>query len=204
MNCVVFNQENYIFFNLPADGVDGGPEWSLPADDVQTNQLIFLPHLHHSDSCPRSCQRCVHCGRRVPWLLAQPEEFHLSTGTGKVLCVALCMCNSVWVVHNEAFPSPVCLSASSDPLSGMYGFSTGLFSLYKGMKEKFMCTGLCFDDTARRKYLTFFVCTSFFKLDSELAPLSGMFQKYTGSSQDPISRAVDATQEEVCIFSLLL
>lgn len=34
------------------------------------------------------------------------------------------------------------------------------------------------------------------KLDSEIAPLSGVFQKYTGSSQDPNSRAVDITQEE--------
>nr|XP_046267989.1 tetraspanin 37 isoform X2 [Scatophagus argus] len=33
-------------------------------------------------------------------------------------------------------------------------------------------------------------------LDSEMAPLSGIFQNYTGSSQDPNSRAVDATQEE--------
>lgn len=38
-------------------------------------------------------------------------------------------------------------------------------------------------------------------MDSELAPLSGVFQKYTGNSQDRISRAVDATQEEVCIES---
>ncbi|XP_053191048.1 tetraspanin 37 [Scomber japonicus] len=35
------------------------------------------------------------------------------------------------------------------------------------------------------------------KLDSEIAPLSEVFQKYTGSSQDPNSRAVDATQEEL-------
>ncbi|KAE8290126.1 Tetraspanin-3 [Larimichthys crocea] len=34
-------------------------------------------------------------------------------------------------------------------------------------------------------------------LDSEIAPLSGMFQKYTGSSQDANSRAVDAAQEEL-------
>lgn len=72
------------------------------------------------------------------------------------------------------------------------------------MNQKFMCARLCFDDTARRKCLRFFVCTSLFKLDSELAPLSGIFQKYTGGSQDPISRAVDATQEEVCIVFITL
>ncbi|XP_042245140.1 tetraspanin 37 isoform X2 [Thunnus maccoyii] len=36
------------------------------------------------------------------------------------------------------------------------------------------------------------------KLDSEIAPLSGVFQNYTGISQDPNSHAVDATQEECC------
>ncbi|XP_071354315.1 tetraspanin 37 [Trachinotus anak] len=35
------------------------------------------------------------------------------------------------------------------------------------------------------------------KLDSEITSLSGVFQNYTGSSQDPNSRAVDATQEEL-------
>ncbi|XP_071772021.2 tetraspanin 37 [Centroberyx gerrardi] len=35
------------------------------------------------------------------------------------------------------------------------------------------------------------------KLDSEMAPFRGVFQRYTGSSQDPDSTAVDATQEEL-------
>nr|XP_020442561.1 tetraspanin-3-like [Monopterus albus] len=34
------------------------------------------------------------------------------------------------------------------------------------------------------------------KLESEIAPPSQVFQKYTGSSQDPYSQAVDTTQEE--------
>ncbi|XP_039642824.1 tetraspanin 37 isoform X2 [Perca fluviatilis] len=34
-------------------------------------------------------------------------------------------------------------------------------------------------------------------LDSEIAPLRGVFQNYTGSSQDLNSRAVDAAQEEL-------
>lgn len=91
INCVINQENNIVFFNLPADGFDGGPEWSLPADGVQTSQLIFRPHLHHPDSCPRSRQCCVHRGGSVPWLLAQPQEFHLSAGTGKV-CVWLSEC----------------------------------------------------------------------------------------------------------------
>ncbi|XP_035466245.1 tetraspanin 37 [Scophthalmus maximus] len=35
------------------------------------------------------------------------------------------------------------------------------------------------------------------KLDSELSSLSGVFQNYAGDSHDPISQAVDATQEEL-------
>ncbi|XP_072221515.1 tetraspanin 37 isoform X1 [Leuresthes tenuis] len=35
------------------------------------------------------------------------------------------------------------------------------------------------------------------KLDSEIAPIEEVFQKYTGSSQDLISRTVDITQEEL-------
>ncbi|KAF0044044.1 hypothetical protein F2P81_003202 [Scophthalmus maximus] len=34
-------------------------------------------------------------------------------------------------------------------------------------------------------------------LDSELSSLSGVFQNYAGDSHDPISQAVDATQEEL-------
>nr|XP_046267988.1 tetraspanin 37 isoform X1 [Scatophagus argus] len=49
----------------------------------------------------------------------------------------------------------------------------------------------CLECTA--SVLAYFYST---KLDSEMAPLSGIFQNYTGSSQDPNSRAVDATQEE--------
>ncbi|XP_038854132.1 tetraspanin-3-like isoform X2 [Salvelinus namaycush] len=35
------------------------------------------------------------------------------------------------------------------------------------------------------------------KVDSELAPFSSVFQRYTGRSQDPYSDAVDATQKEL-------
>lgn len=35
------------------------------------------------------------------------------------------------------------------------------------------------------------------KVHAEMAPFRGVFQRYTGSSQDPDSNAVDATQEEL-------
>lgn len=152
--CVLFKREKLqLFFYLPGDGGSVGHDGNLPADELQTNQLIFLSHLRHPSSCHCSRQRCVPGGRRVPWLLAQPQGFHLSAGTGKVLCVALCMRASVWIEHNKVFSSPVCLSASFGLLSGKYSFSAGLYSLYKGMKvsEKFMCTGqfLGFNDSAK-------------------------------------------------------
>ncbi|XP_063765455.1 tetraspanin 37 isoform X2 [Eleginops maclovinus] len=50
----------------------------------------------------------------------------------------------------------------------------------------------CLESTASA--LAFFHTT---KLESELAPLSGVFHNYTGSSQDPDSQAVDATQAEL-------
>ncbi|KAM6968420.1 tetraspanin 37 [Tautogolabrus adspersus] len=50
----------------------------------------------------------------------------------------------------------------------------------------------CLESTASA--LAYFHST---KLDSELASLGGVFRGYRGSSQDPKSRAVDVTQEEL-------
>ncbi|XP_033498278.1 tetraspanin 37 isoform X1 [Epinephelus lanceolatus] len=50
----------------------------------------------------------------------------------------------------------------------------------------------CLESTASA--LAYFHST---RLDSEIAPLSGVFQNYTGNVQDPNSLAVDATQEEL-------
>ncbi|XP_031165890.1 tetraspanin 37 isoform X1 [Sander lucioperca] len=50
----------------------------------------------------------------------------------------------------------------------------------------------CLESTASA--LAYFHST---KLDSEIAPLRGVFQNYTGSSKDLNSRAVDAAQEEL-------
>uniref|UniRef100_A0A4W6E1D9 Tetraspanin 37 n=1 Tax=Lates calcarifer TaxID=8187 RepID=A0A4W6E1D9_LATCA len=50
----------------------------------------------------------------------------------------------------------------------------------------------CLEGTASA--LAYFHST---KLDSEITSLRGVFQNYTGSSQDPNSRTVDATQEEL-------
>uniref|UniRef100_A0A8P4G909 Tetraspanin n=1 Tax=Dicentrarchus labrax TaxID=13489 RepID=A0A8P4G909_DICLA len=51
---------------------------------------------------------------------------------------------------------------------------------------------ICLESTASA--LAYFHST---ELHSEIAPLSRVFQGYKGSSQDPNSRAVDATQEEL-------
>ncbi|XP_018527103.1 tetraspanin-3 [Lates calcarifer] len=50
----------------------------------------------------------------------------------------------------------------------------------------------CLEGTASA--LAYFHST---KLDSEITSLRGVFQNYTGGSQDPNSRTVDATQEEL-------
>lgn len=93
------------YFYLPGVGVGGGPEWNLPADEVQTEQHIFLSQLHHPASCLRTHQRCVPLGQRFPRLVAEPQGFHLSAGTGEVVCVSvgICMYISVLTVHNKMF-----------------------------------------------------------------------------------------------------
>lgn len=51
---------------------------------------------------------------------------------------------------------------------------------------------LCLESTATA--LAYFHAQT---LDSEIGPLRGVFQRYTGKSQDPASQAVDAAQEEL-------
>lgn len=80
----------------------------------------------------------------MPRLVAEPQGFHLSAGTGKIVGVCMDEGICVWTVHNGVFSSPVCLSTSCGLLSGGYGISVGLFPLYKGTQVtlKFMCTEL--------------------------------------------------------------
>lgn len=65
-------------------------------------------------------------------------------------------------------------------------------SCLQGLFVYLLVVIFCLESTALA--LAYFHTT---KLDSELAALGGVFEKYTGSSQDPNSRAVDATQEEL-------
>lgn len=121
-------------FYLPGGGVGSGPGWGLPADELQTEQLIFFSLLHHPAGSPYHRQRCVSGGLRMPRHLVEFQRFHLSAGTGKiVLCWQLDghRCSSI---HNEVFSSLVCLYASRGLLCGEYSCSIGLFSLYKGMQ----------------------------------------------------------------------
>lgn len=87
-----------MFFYIPGDGFDCRPEWILPADVLQKKQLIFLTLQHHPAWCPCSHQCWVSGSRRVHWLLARLQRFHIFAGTCKVLCVvAVCtICASVF------------------------------------------------------------------------------------------------------------
>ncbi|XP_070777205.1 tetraspanin 37 [Enoplosus armatus] len=85
--------------------------------------------------------------------------------------------------------------------SAVFLVATGCLGTWLSLRDSTFLQGLfvyllvlvfCLESTASA--LAYFHST---KLDSEIAPLSGVFQKYSGSSQDPNSRAVDATQEEL-------
>ncbi|XP_060919492.1 tetraspanin 37 isoform X1 [Labrus mixtus] len=64
--------------------------------------------------------------------------------------------------------------------------------ILQGLFVYLLVVVFCLESTA--SVLAYFHST---KLDSELASLAGVFQEYTGSSQDPKSLAVDVTQEEL-------
>ncbi|XP_044023781.1 tetraspanin 37 [Siniperca chuatsi] len=85
--------------------------------------------------------------------------------------------------------------------SAVFLLASGCLGTWLSLRDSTFLQGLfvyllvlvfCLESTASA--LAYFHYT---KLDSEIAPLSGVFQKYTGSSQDPNSQTVDATQEEL-------
>ncbi|KAM7403373.1 hypothetical protein PAMA_004023 [Pampus argenteus] len=86
-------------------------------------------------------------------------------------CVS-CMCGSQYLYVRQC----LCSNKSVFPLQFVY----------------LLVVGLCLESTASA--LAYFHSI---KLESELAPLSGLFQNYTGNSYDPNSRAVDTVQEEL-------
>ncbi|XP_041668429.1 tetraspanin 37 [Cheilinus undulatus] len=94
-----------------------------------------------------------------------------------ILPAVLALCSAVLLVVIGCFGS--CHSISDSPcLQGLFVYLLVLV--------------LCVESTASAlAYL------HYTKMDSELAPLKGVFQNYTGSSQDPNSRAVDIIQEEL-------
>lgn len=65
-------------------------------------------------------------------------------------------------------------------------------SFLQGLFVYLLLLVFCLESTTSA--LAYFHSTT---LDSDIAPLSGVFQKYTGSSQDANARAVDVTQEEL-------
>ncbi|XP_073339551.1 tetraspanin 37 [Pagrus major] len=85
--------------------------------------------------------------------------------------------------------------------SAVFLVATGCLGSWLSLRDSTFLQGLfvyllvlvfCLESTASA--LAYFHST---QLDSEIAPLRGVFQRYTGSSQDPNSRAVDATQEKL-------
>lgn len=104
--------------------------------------------------------------------------------------------------------SSLFLSQSYITLPAFFALASAAFQLVSGclgswlsLRESTFLQGLfvyllvvvfCLESTASA--LAYFHST---KLDLEIAPLTGVFQNYTGSSQDANSRAVDATQEEL-------
>ncbi|XP_061599356.1 tetraspanin 37 [Cololabis saira] len=77
--------------------------------------------------------------------------------------------------------------------TGFLGFriSLGESRCLQGLFVYMLVVAFCLESTASA--LAFYHSK---KLDSDIAPLSDVFQEYTGSSQDASSRAVDVTQEE--------
>ncbi|XP_026196263.1 tetraspanin 37 isoform X2 [Anabas testudineus] len=86
------------------------------------------------------------------------------------------------------------VSAAFLVISGAFGswlsFRDSVF--LQGLFVYLLVVVFCLESTASA--LAYFHAI---KLDSEIAPLTGVFQNYTGSSQDSNSRAVDVTQEEL-------
>ncbi|XP_074517595.1 tetraspanin 37 [Sebastes fasciatus] len=104
--------------------------------------------------------------------------------------------SSIFFSHSYiTLPAVFALTSAAFLLAS--GFLGSLLSLrdstfLQGLFVYLLVLVFCLESTASA--LAYFHST---QLDSEIAPLSGVFQKYTGSSQDPNSRAVDATQEEL-------
>ncbi|KAM9396419.1 tetraspanin 37 isoform 1-T3 [Salvelinus alpinus] len=92
---------------------------------------------------------------------------------------------------------PACLALASATLllaSGGLGIWVSLrkSALLQGVFVYLLVMVFCLEATAAA-----LAYVNAGKVDSELAPFSSVFQRYTGRSQDPYSDAVDATQKEL-------
>ncbi|XP_028252250.1 tetraspanin 37 [Parambassis ranga] len=128
------------------------------------------------------------------------------------------LCHSLWVLgiavglsgvylvlkwkQNSLFFSDtyITLPAALTLVSAAFLLATGCLGSWLSQRDSVCLQGLfvyllvvvfCLESTA--SVLAYYHST---KLDAEMAPLTGVFQNYTGSSQDHNSRIVDSMQEE--------
>ncbi|XP_042356182.1 tetraspanin 37 [Plectropomus leopardus] len=120
----------------------------------------------------------------------------LVVGLSGVYLLMYCRQSSVFFSHSYIMlPAVVTLASASFLLvSGFLGSWLSLrdSTFLQGLFVFLLVFVFCLESTASA--LAYFHST---QLHSEISPLSAVFKNYTGSSQDPNSRAVDAAQEEL-------
>ncbi|XP_029900178.1 tetraspanin 37 isoform X1 [Myripristis murdjan] len=120
----------------------------------------------------------------------------LMVGLCGVYLLLNCTQNSLFLSHSYLILPAIfaLVTAAFLLISGCLGcwVSTRESAFLQGLFVFLLVVVLCLESTATA--LAFFHTR---KLHSEVAPLRGVFQRYTASSQDPESRAVDAAQEEL-------
>ncbi|XP_029516432.1 tetraspanin 37 isoform X1 [Oncorhynchus nerka] len=104
--------------------------------------------------------------------------------------------NGIFFTHTYII-LPACLALASATLllaSGGLGIWVSLrkSALLQGVFVYLLVVVFCLEATAAA-----LAYVNAGKVDSELAPFSSVFQRYTGRCQDPYSDAVDATQKEL-------
>ncbi|XP_055018003.1 tetraspanin 37 isoform X3 [Boleophthalmus pectinirostris] len=116
-----------------AGGNDGGPGWTLPVHDVQTEQCnLLLPLVVHDAAVLLHFRhRCVPTGRWVPGVLGQHQGFSMSARTASAL----------------TFHHTVMLDSELDPLSDVFKNYTGNSydqdsRTVDALQEKMQCCGV--------------------------------------------------------------
>ncbi|KAM3870954.1 tetraspanin 37 [Diretmus argenteus] len=120
----------------------------------------------------------------------------LMVGLSGVYLLVNCMKNSLFFSHSYIILPGILAIASGAFLlvSGGFGYWVSVRDsvVLQGVFVYLLVVVLCLESTTSA--LAYFQSG---KVDSELAPLRGVFQSYTGSSQDPAASAVDATQGQL-------